>query len=186
MSEQEMVLTALHGLRAHKADIETEFSSKPNEDDDESTTQEIAKLIGGAGGAVAGASLGGRYAGLAGSVGGGILGGTVGSTAAGNRDLRRGALAGAGLYAVDRGIRGGWLCGRWEVGGCAPGPDCGCLAAGGGEDSQGDLGATTRHAGRCRRKSRNANRRFSGRATGLHRALAACSCSDVPSPREDC
>ena len=29
MTEQEMVLTALHGLRAHKADIETEFSSKP-------------------------------------------------------------------------------------------------------------------------------------------------------------
>ena len=106
MSEQEMVLTALHGLRAHRQDIETEFSSKPNEDDDESTTQEVAKLVGGAGGAVAGASLGGRAAGLAGVIGGGILGGTVGSTATGNRDLRRGALAAGGVVCVDRGIRG--------------------------------------------------------------------------------
>jgi hypothetical protein len=61
MTGQELVLTALHGLRAHQADVLKEFDSNPsNDDDDPSTTDEVGRLIGGLGGAAAGAALGGK------------------------------------------------------------------------------------------------------------------------------
>jgi hypothetical protein len=58
LPEHEMVLAALHGLRAQKADVEHEFS-QPNDNDE----HEVAKLIGGAAGAIGGGALGIRSGG---------------------------------------------------------------------------------------------------------------------------
>jgi hypothetical protein len=78
MTEQEMVLAALHGLRAHKADVETEFSSKPSTDDDDDDEHEVARLIGAGVGGGAGAAIGGR---LIGGIAGRITGAAIGSAA---------------------------------------------------------------------------------------------------------
>jgi hypothetical protein len=129
MTEQEMVLAALHGLRSQKADVEHEFASKPNDPDDDDNDNEVAKLIGGVGGAIGGGLIGGK-AGALGLIGGAAVGGTVGSQAAGNEGVRDVAVAGglgglgylahksilgAGGYAkvaADTGIAGTALKGR--------------------------------------------------------------------------
>lgn len=97
VDEQSAVLAALHGLRAHSHDIETEFSRPydPNEEDD--STGEVSKLIGTGVGAFGGARLGGRF-GLPGLVGGAVLGGGVGDEIAGRKDTRN--LAGAAGLGV--------------------------------------------------------------------------------------
>lgn len=108
-SEQEIVLTALHGLKAHKADVLREFS-KPNddEDDDPSVTDEVSKLIGGVTGGAAGAALGGRIGGPAGLVGGAVTGAALGGKIGQNKTARDVAVAaglGAGAVAAHKAIQ---------------------------------------------------------------------------------
>jgi hypothetical protein len=78
--EHEMVLAALHGLRAQKADVEHEFATKPNDDDDDDE-HEVARLIGAGVGGGAGAAIGGR---LIGGIAGRITGAAIGSAAGGS------------------------------------------------------------------------------------------------------
>ena len=109
MSEQEVVLTALHSLRAHKADIEHQFS-KPNSDDDDdpSVTDEVSRLIGATGGGIIGATLGGKIGGGTGLVGGAIGGAAVGSKIGENktaRDVASAAVLGAGAVAAHKAIQ---------------------------------------------------------------------------------
>ncbi|MEY2487381.1 MAG: hypothetical protein QOH39_3029 [Verrucomicrobiota bacterium] len=109
MSEQEIVLTALHGLRAHRSDILTEFSKPSDEDeDDPSVTDEVSKLIGGVGGGAAGAALGGRVGGVPGMVGGAVTGAAVGGKIGQNKDARDVAVAaglGAGAVAGHQAVK---------------------------------------------------------------------------------
>ncbi len=106
VSEQEKTLAALHGLRAQKADVETEFS-KPSDDDenDDDSDHEVAKLIGGTVGVLGGATLGIRAGGALGMVGGAAVGGTAGSIAAGNAGVRDAAVAGGIGYAAHKAIQ---------------------------------------------------------------------------------
>jgi hypothetical protein len=78
--EHEMVLAALHGLRAQKADVEHEFSKPNDDDDDDDDEHEVAKLIGAGVGGGAGAAIGGR---LVGGITGRIAGAAIGSAAGG-------------------------------------------------------------------------------------------------------
>ena len=108
MTEQEMVLASLHGLRAHKADVEHEFVSKPSSDDDDDE-HEVAKLIGAGVGGGAGAAIGGRLLGgitgrIAGAAIGSAAGASIGGTNAGP-DIA-GAGIGAGLgYGAHKAIQ---------------------------------------------------------------------------------
>jgi len=110
MTEQEMVLASLHGLRAHKADVEHEFATKPDDDEE----HEVAKLIGAGVGGGAGAAIGSKLIGgitgrIAGAAIGSAVGGSVCGTDVGPDIAAAGIGAGAG-YGAHRLIkrRGGY------------------------------------------------------------------------------
>ena len=106
LTEQEEAIAALQGLRAHKESVEHEFSSKPNDpnDDDESDDDSgslLPKVIGGGVGALAGGAIGGAATGLPlGILGGAAVGGVTGEQAgAGNKVAGVAAAGGLGYIA---------------------------------------------------------------------------------------
>ncbi len=107
-SEQEIVLTALHSLRAQEFDCRTEFARK-NDDDDEEDDRELRKLLGGSAGALSGAAAGGRFVGgLPAQIAGAALGAAAGRSFGGsdNADDIAAAGIGAGLgYGVNRAVK---------------------------------------------------------------------------------
>lgn len=106
LSEQEEAIAALQGLRVHKESVEHEFSTKPNDPDDDDDSS-VPKILGGVGGAVEGATIaGGLGGGALGLVGGAAVGGTVGEQAGAGSKVAGVAAAGGLGYIAHKAIMG--------------------------------------------------------------------------------
>ncbi|MEY2487380.1 MAG: hypothetical protein QOH39_3028 [Verrucomicrobiota bacterium] len=110
LNEQEEAIAALQGLRTHRAEVDHEFSSKPNdpdEDDNNDNNNDVAKVVGGVGGAIEGATIaGGLGGGTLGLVGGAVGGGAIGEQAGAGSKIAGVAAAGGLGYLAHNAILG--------------------------------------------------------------------------------